>query len=307
MVAGFVYQAGGVQMVRSRAARLTLLLVLSTPVGLARAQVESREGIALQNQILDLRRQVQILQDQGARGGNVSPSRPPIPYVPPATGSGDLVAQLLSHVDALEEQVRQLRGRIDETQNQVQRQGADLAKRIDDMAFQTQTPTGARGHAGASPAPPPPQPGALVPAGPSPGSGGPPSPPVRRTPELSMQEGNAALGRRDYTTAEQAAREVLTSSRTSPRAYDAQFLLAQALMGQRQYSQAAIAYDDTYNRARKGAHAPDALLGLANALIAINEKKAACDSLGKLRSDYPTLRPDQRDAVAASGQRAGCR
>ncbi len=122
-----------------------------------------------------------------------------------------------------------------------------------------------------------------------------------------MQEGTAALGRRDYTTAEQAAREVLTSSRTSPRAYDAQFLLAQALMGQRQYSQAAIAYDDTYNRARKGAHAPDALLGLANALIAINEKKAACDSLAKLRSDYTTLRPDQRDAVAASGQRAGCR
>ena len=85
MVAGFVYQAGGVQMVRSRAARLTLLLVLSTPVGLARAQVESREGIALQNQILDLRRQLQILQDQGARGGNVSPSRPPIPYVPPVS------------------------------------------------------------------------------------------------------------------------------------------------------------------------------------------------------------------------------
>ncbi len=294
-------------MVRSRAARLALLLVLAMPVGMARAQVESREGIALQNQILDLRRQVQILQDQGARGGNVPPSRAPIPYAPPAAGSGDLVAQLLSRVDALEEQVRQLRGRIDETQNQVQRQGADLAKRIDDMAFQTQTPTGARGHAGASPAPPPPQPGGLAPAGPSPGSGGPPSPPVRRTPELSMQEGNAALGRRDYTTAEQAAREVLTSSRTSPRAYDAQFLLAQALMGQRQYSQAAIAYDDTYNRARKGAHAPDALLGLANALIAINEKKAACDSLAKLRSDYPTLRPDQRDAVAASGQRAGCR
>ena len=50
-----------------------------------------------------------------------------------------------------------------------------------------------------------------------------------------MQEGNAALARRDYPAAEQAAREVLAGSRTSPRAYDAQFLLAQALMGQRQY------------------------------------------------------------------------
>lgn len=295
-------------MVKPRAAHLILLLVFLAPVGAARAQVESREGIALQNQILDLRRQMQVLQDQGARGGNIPPSRAPTAYSPPAGGSGDLVAQLLSRVDALEEQVRQLRGRVDEIQNQTQRQGADLAKRIDDMAFQTQNPTGARGqHGGAAQVPPSPPPGTLAPSVPPPAPGASPAPPVRRTPELSLQEGNAALARRDYTTAEQAAREVLTGNRTSPRAYDAQFLLAQALMGQHQYSQAAIAYDDTYNRARKGAHAPEALLGLANALIAINEKKAACDSLSKLRSEYPTLRPDQRDAVTASGQRAGCR
>jgi TolA-binding protein len=295
-------------MVKPRAAHLILLLVFLAPVGAARAQVESREGIALQNQILDLRRQMQVLQDQGARGGNIPPSRAPTAYSPPAGGSGDLVAQLLSRVDALEEQVRQLRGRVDEIQNQTQRQGADLAKRIDDMAFQTQNPAGARGqHGSASQVPPSPPPSTLAPSVPPPAPGAPPAQPVRRTPELSMQEGNAALARRDYSTAEQAAREVLTGNRTSPRAYDAQFLLAQALMGQHQYSQAAIAYDDTYNRARKGAHAPDALLGLANALTAINEKKAACDSLAKLRSEYPTLRPDQRDAVTASGQRAGCR
>jgi TolA-binding protein len=293
-------------MVKSRAACLILLLVLLVPAGPAWAQVESREGIALQNQILELRRQVQTLQEQGARGGSSLPSRAPIPYSPPAGGSGDLVAQLLSRVDALEDQVRQLRGRIDETQNQMQRQGADLGKRIDDMAFQTQEPAAARGPRGAT-TPPAPSPGNLATSGPPPVPATPPTPPVRRTPELSLQEGNAALARRDYTTAEQTAREVLTGNRTSPRAYDAQFLLAQALMGQHQYSQAAIAYDDTYNRARKGAHAPDALLGLANALIAINEKKAACDSLAKLRSEYPTLRPDQRDAVTASGQRAGCR
>ncbi len=122
-----------------------------------------------------------------------------------------------------------------------------------------------------------------------------------------MQEGNAALARRDYAAAERAAREVLTGNRTSPRAYDAQFLLAEALTGERQYSQAAIAYDDTYNRARKGVHAPDALLGLANSLTAINEKKAACDTLVKLRAEYPSPRPDLREAITASTQRAGCR
>ena len=69
----------------------------------------------------------------------------------------------------------------------------------------------------------------------------------------------------------------------------------------------AIAYDDAYNRSRKGIHAQDALLGLANALAAINEKKASCDTLNRLRGDFPALRPDIRDGVAAASQRAACR
>jgi TolA-binding protein len=300
---------------RSAGALLLLVLTMLT-YRPALAQVESREGIALQNQILELRRQVQNLQDQGGRGGGGG-----APtylgrgnYPPPSGNSNDLVAQLLSRVDALEEQVRQLRGRVDETQNQVQRQGADLSKRIDDMAFQTQNPQGgglppptpASGPAGSPSMMPPSGSLATMPSQVAPG-GPPPGTPVRRTPELALQEGNAALARRDYSVAEQSAREVLTANRTSPRAYDAQFLLAQALSGGRQFPQAAIAYDDAYNRARKGTHAPDALLGLANSLAAINEKKAACDTLAKLHNEYPSPRPDLRDAIAASTQRAGCR
>lgn len=302
--------------VRHLIAACILLLALASLRQPAWAQLDSREAIALQNQILELRREVQTLQDQSARGG--SPTYLGRGAYPPASAGNDLVAQLLARVDALEEQVRQLRGRIDETSNQVQRLGADLAKRIDDMAFQAQNPQSGGQPQGGAPAPaqpslsPPPGSLALTPPPTSlggPPAGPPPQPaaPVRRTPEVAMQEGNAALARRDYQAAEQAAREVLTGSRTSPRAYDAQFLLAQALMGQRQYSQAAIAYDDTYNRARKGAHAQDAMLGLANSLIAINEKKAACDTLVKLRAEYPTPRPDLREAIVASTQRAGCR
>ena len=290
-----------------------VLLACSMP---AEAQIASREGIALQNQILELQHQVQELQNQSRGGGGTPTFLGRGNYPTPSSGSSDLVTQLLSRVDALEEQVRQLRGRIDETQNEVQRQGADLGKRIDDLAFQVQNPQGGMPTAPGAPPrqvlPPTlsPPPGSLALAPPPiiPG-GAPPQPaaPVRRTPEVALQEGNAALARRDYPAAEQAAREVLTGSRTSPRAYDAQFLLAQALMGQRQFSQAAIAYDDTYNRARKGAHAPDALLGLANALIDINEKRAACDTLIKLHAEYPSPRADIREAMTASTQRAGCR
>jgi TolA-binding protein len=266
----------------------------------ALAQVDSREGIALQNQMFQLRQELQALRDQVARGGTGSPSAlGRTPYMAPTQG-GDLVAQLLTRVDALEEQVRQLRGRIDELQNLVQRQGADLNKRIEDLGFQMQS---------SGPAAAPRQ--SAPPAAPAASSAPPPqsttpSAPRQRTPEIAIQEGNAALARRDYATAEQVAREVL-ANRTSPRAYDAQMLLAQALAGQRQYPQAAIAYDDAYNRNRKGSHAQDALLGLANSLTAINEKRAACETLTRFRSEFPQPRADLRDNVAAASQRAGCR
>ena len=121
-----------------------------------------------------------------------------------------------------------------------------------------------------------------------------------------MQEGNAALARRDYTAAEAAAREVLAFPR-SPRAADAQFLLAQSLTGKKDYPAAAVAYDDTYNRAKTGSHAQDALLGLANTLVALNDKKSACQALDRLRAEFPSPRGDIRDAATAARGRAACR
>ena len=282
-----------------------------TSLAPADAQVDSREGIALQNEIYQLRQELKSFEDQMSRGGG---SRPPA-YAPPTqlSDGNDLVAQLLTRVDQLEEQVRQLRGRIDETQNQLQRQNEDLGKRIDDLAFQigqgvqptqrTAPPIPPAQPTGPSPDYPNQGPAPIV-LSPPPASR-PPTPPGPRTPEMTLQEGNAALARHDYANAEAAAREVL-SSRTSPRAYDARLLLGQALYGQRQYAQAAIAFDDAYNSSRKGSHAQDALLGLAGSLSAINEKKAACDTLVRLRADFQQPRADITASAAAIAQRAGC-
>jgi TolA-binding protein len=285
----------------------TLLTASIAPV---RAQVDSREGIALQNQIYQLRQELKAAEDQMSRGGG-SNIRPPA-YAPAQQlpgGGNDLLAQLLTRVDALEDQVRQLRGRIDETQNQVQRQNDDLGKRIDDLAFQINPQGGSR--PGPQAGGPPPGyssqgPGSGYGQGPGSGYGQGPGPAYpSQGPETALQDGNAALTRRDYLAAEAAAREVLTN-RTSPRAYDARLLLAQALSGQRQYAQAAIAFDDAYNSSRKGTHAQDALLGLASSLTAINEKKAACDTLTRLRSDFPQPRPDVAANATATAQKAGC-
>ena len=254
--------------------------------GPARAQMDSREAIALQNQILELRRDLQGFQSQ--RG---APSLPP-PVRRGGEGRGgeggsELAAQLLDRVSQLEDDVRRLRGQLDEQANTSRRQSDDLTKQIADLNFRQQN-------------------GAPAPAGPAPSPSGSPAPSGRRPAELAMQEGQAALARRDYPVAEAAAREVLAGGRSATRAGDAQFLLAQALMGQRDYAGAAVAYDDAYKRSRTGSRAPEALLGLANALGALNDRPSACGALDKLRAEFPAPRPNVREAAAAARGRTGC-
>ena len=265
--------------------------------GPALAQMDSRDAIALQNQILELRQQMQSLQQRG--GGAATPV-----YRPDRSGGGDsagLTAQLLDRVSTLEDQVRTLRGQVDQLTNQQQRQSEDLSKQIADLTFAMQNGSGGSPRTPAPSLSPPPSSLGTLPGG----SGGPPPGPAPRTPETAMQEANAALARRDYPAAEAAAREVL--GKKGPRATDAQFILAQAEMGERNYQQAAPDFYDAYNRSRTGGRAPDALLGVANALVALGDRQSACDALGKLRAEFPQPRPDIREAEAAARQRAACR
>lgn len=268
----------------------------------ARAQMDSREGIQLQNEILALQRDLQALQQQQ---GNAPAPRPYRPG-PGADGdTGGLTAQLLDRVSTLEEQVRELRGQVDRLTNQQQRQAEDFNKQIADMNFALQN----QGAAGPGPEPrrPPPQsppPGDLGGGSRLGAAAPPPAGPAPRTPEVAMQEGNAALARRDYPAAEAAAREVL--SKRGPRQIDAQFLLAQAEMGQRSYQQAAPDFYDAYNRSRTGPHAADSLLGVANALIGVGDKTSACEALAKLRAEFPQPRADIREAELGARQRASC-
>ena len=264
------------------------------------AQDVSRQDIAMQNQILELRQDVDALRSQLAagQGGGAQTAAP----APPSAGgaSADILPQLLDRVSQLEEQARTLQGQMDEVRNGMERQNTDLGKQIADLAFRVQTLEGgpAKPADAGAPAVPPLSsgPGAQPPALVRPPAGA----------AVGMQGGYAALARRDYPAAEAAARQTLANPR-APRAYDAQFLLAQALAGQHKYQEAALAYDDSYGKSRRGVHAPDALLGLAGALAALGEKPAACATLDKLRAEFPGGRPDTRAASAAIGRRASCR
>ncbi|MBV8458059.1 MAG: hypothetical protein JO122_15750 [Acetobacteraceae bacterium] len=263
-------------------------LALAVP---ASAQLQSREAIALQDQILQLQHDIQALQaqQQGAPAPQGYYAQPP-GYAQGA--SSDIVSQLLTRVNNLEEEVRQLRGRADDLQNNLQQSTADLNKQLDDLRFQVQNP-GAATSVGAPP-PRPAQEAALV-----------PSPPPPPRPAGALETGNAAFQRGDYATAAKEAQQVL-NRRASPNAYDAQFLLAQSYAGMHDWSRAAIAYDDAYNRAPKGSHAEAALLGLAISLTAINERRAACETVTKLHSQFPHPSPRLIPQINGVTARAGC-
>lgn len=272
-----------------RLAVLGLGLALATP---AQAQVETREGIALQNQILDLRRELDALR----RGGAAMPT-PSAPARGPAA-SGDLVQQLLGRVQELEEENRRLRGRADVADNNDRQLRAEIEKLRGDLDFRLQALE--RG-AGRPAAPRPPQPG---PAAQTPPTPAPPSAP--RTAEKAISDGQAALARRDFPAAEAAAREAIRA-RPGARVQDAHLLLGDALMGKRDFQNAALAYDEAYSRNRQGARAPEAMIGLANAFQGFGARREACETLDNLRSNFPNLSGPQAERAADSRRRAQCR
>ncbi len=275
-----------------------LLLIAVLP---ANAQIESREGIALRNQILELQQEVDQLRNQIQNGGGNQGSSLGGNYSQPppsgATGgsNSDLVASLLQQVSSLQDQVRELHGEVDDLSHRVDQQVADIGKKVDDLAFQLQMGKGGAGAGAGLAAPTPTTPTPTMPAATRP-------PP----PEVLLRQGEAALARADYTTAASVAETVLQADSHSPRAYDAQFLLAQALYGQRQYTRAALAYDDSFNRLPGGLHAQSSLLGLARSLAAINQRPAACAALTKLHQQFDILTPDVAQGAASLARQTGC-
>ncbi|MGG5822664.1 tetratricopeptide repeat protein [Falsiroseomonas sp. HW251] len=274
---------------------VVLALIVALP-GVALAQMDSREGIALQNQILQLRQEIEALR----RGGVAvapTPSRPSSG----GGGSSEIVQSLLDRVQRMEEEVRAIRGRAEQAEF-AQRQLRERVEKLEgDVDFRLQQVEGQRG--GGTPAvpprgaPPPPPPVA------------PPSQPAAnapRTPQQALAAGQAALGRREFQAAEAAAREVI-ASRDAPRQVDAQILLGDALMGRRDFSAAAIAYDDARRRSPQGSRAPEATVGIANAFIGLNNNRDACTLLNELRSASPNLAGAVAERATDARRRAQCR
>jgi TolA-binding protein len=292
--------------------RALAALLLATPLLLpgsqASAQAESREGIYLQNQILQLRQEL----DQLRRGGGAAAIPAPMPRgAAPSASQGELVGTLLDRVSTLEEETRRLRGRLDQAEYQNRSLAQQVEKLQGDLDYRLQQVEGGAPRS-APPAAPPargPSPAQSLPpvaGGAAAGAAASAPAAAARTPERALAEGQAALGRRDYAAAEAAAKEVL-AARGSPRGYDARLLLADAEYGQRNWQDAAVAYGEAYKANQKGSRAAEALIGFGSALANLNQKREACDAFALVQSDHPQLRGPLKERLEAGRQRAGCR
>ncbi len=281
------------------------------------AQLESREAIALQNQILELRRDLQALQ--GRLGPGAGAVAPPVALAPPV-GAGaaplsgsqqELLTRLLERVQALETELRLLRGRSDETQNALRELQATMEKTREDLEFRLSALEGGRGGApqrlaagGAQPAAQAQgqQQGAL----PTPPAA--PAQPARpRSQEQILRAAQDALRRQDWATADREAQAFIATYPRDARVGEAYLVRAEALYGRREFAQAALAYDDARSRVTDRSRRQDVLLGLGRSLAALNERASACEVFRQLASDFATdMRADIRDALNSERSRLRC-
>jgi TolA-binding protein len=299
-----------------RTLRLIPLLALFAAPALA--QIESREAIALQNQILELRRDLQALQ---ARGGSALGA--PVPVAPRAgtvaEGQQELLTRLLDRVAALETEVRLLRGRSDETQNALRELQAAVEKNRADTDFRLQELESGAPRRATPPAPPPApapaqrpaqqpaQPPAQAQAALPRPPAAPAQPPAARTQAQILAAAQAALQRRDWATAEREAQAFIATYPRDPRVGEAYHIRAQALSGRGEHMQAALAYDDARSRVTDRSRRQDILLGLGRSLGAINERASACEVFRQLASDFHTdMRAEVREAMERERSRLGC-
>jgi tol-pal system protein YbgF len=254
--------------------------------------------------------------------------------------------QVDQRLNAMQDQMRELTGRIEELTNEVNQLHAQLDRQASDtdVRFRQLQAGGGGATSLAPPGPPdagiaelPPQPKPPPGAGadfsqppsrsgnlgtlPGPGPGRRPPPPDEPPPPQTATAGGAlppgnaqdqynyAMGlltEANYPAAEQAMRAFVQRYPKDPLAGNAQYWLGESFYVRKDYGNAATAFAQGYEKYPKSSKAPDDLLKLGMSLTALNQKADACKAYARLQRDFPAPPQSFRERVTAERQRAGC-
>ena len=107
------------------------------------------------------------------------------------------------------------------------------------------------------------------------------------TPEKQYEFATSFLKVGDYTTAERAFREFVTSNPDHDLAGNAQYWYAETFRIRQLYTDAASAYLEGYQKYPKGEKAPINLLKLGVSMVQIGEKDQGCKMINGVEKQYP--------------------
>ena len=107
------------------------------------------------------------------------------------------------------------------------------------------------------------------------------------TPKKQYEFATSFLKVGDYTTAERAFREFVTTNSEHKLAGNAQYWYAETFRIRQLYTDAATAYLEGYQKYPKGDKAPINLLKLGVSMVQIGEKEQGCKMINGVEKQYP--------------------
>lgn len=266
----------------------------------------SRQVIALQNQVAQLKSQISQLQAQNTNFNDDSDNYRKKRHKDKdeddslSTNNG-LLPDLVSRINNLEDQQRVMRGEIDDLSNQLKTQNDLINKKIDDMNF-------AAGRGGASNGSSDDvvtdsksevskkssisdDSGTIKSVKPETGS--------------TLRDGQQALLNGNFQIAESIAQKIL-STPEGAKSPSARYLLAQAQAGQGNFKASSVNYYAVYKNFPKSPKAPSALLGVGYLMLKNGKVQEACQAVSLLHSKYPNVSTQVKSSALNLSRKAKC-
>ena len=118
--------------------------------------------------------------------------------------------------------------------------------------------------------------------------------------------GYGYVQRQDYANADQTLRQFIQTYPTDRLIPEATYFLGESQFQRQIYKDAAENFLHVSTKFPNAPRAPEALLRLGQSLAALNEREAACATLGEVDRKYPRASSTVRQAVEREQKRVGC-
>ena len=213
------------------------------------------------------------------------------------TGNGGVpqeqVGTVLQRLDALELQMGQLTGRIEEAQHRVTQIAEDGTRRIGDLEFRlTELEGGDTSLLGTTPT--------LGQTGQNDG------PELLNNEQSSFNQAMAQLNEGNFQGAAEMFNNFIATYPGGPLTSEAQFRRGRALAGMQDWGGAARSFLDGFSGEPNGPWAAESLYELSASLGQLQQTEQACLTLAEINNRYPDKAAEMADKIAGLRQSLSC-